>query len=125
MIKQDLCNRLPDGMVRLGFLMIVYILAFCASPSATMAAQPAAKGPIQTFTQEIERLRKEFKIPGLSVAVLQGQQVVFANGFGYANIKDKIPATANTPYNIASCTKPFAAAVLMKLVEAGQLCLDD
>ena len=106
MIKQDLRNRLPDGMVRLGFLMIVYILAFCASPSATMAAQPAGKGPIQTFTQEIERLRKEFKIPGLSVAVLQGQQVVFADGFGYADIKDKIPATANTPYNIASCTKP-------------------
>jgi CubicO group peptidase (beta-lactamase class C family) len=105
--------------------MIVYILVFCAFPSATMAAQPASKGPIQTFTQEIERLRIEFKIPGLSVAVLQGQQVIFANGFGYADIKDKIPAIANTPYNIASCTKPFAAAVLMKLVEEGQLCLDD
>ena len=125
MIKQNLRNRLPDGMVRLGFLMIVYILAFCASPSATMPTQLAAKGPIQVFTQEIERLRKEFKIPGLSVAVLQGQQVVFADGFGYADIKDKIPATANTPYNIASCTKPFAAAVLMKLVEADQLGLDD
>jgi len=125
LIKQDLRNRLPDGMVRLGFLMIVYIVAFCASGCATMSAQPAAKGPIQAFTQEIERLRKEFKIPGLSVAVLQGQEVIFANGFGYADIKDKIPVTANTPYNIASCTKPFAAAVLMKLVEAGQLDLDD
>jgi len=125
MIKQDLCNRLPDGMVRLGFLMIVYLLTFCASLSAAVPTQPPAKGPIQTFTQEIERLRKEFKIPGLSVAILQGQQVVFANGFGYADIRDRIPATANTPYNIASCTKPFAAAVLMKLVEAGQLGLDD
>ena len=80
---------------------------------------------MKTFTQEIERLRKDHKIPGLSIAVLQGQRVVFANGFGYADIKDRIPTTANTPYNIASCTKPFAAAVLMKLVEAGQLCLDD
>ena len=80
---------------------------------------------MKTFTQEIERLRKDYKIPGLSLAVLQGQHVVFANGFGYADIKDRIPTTANTPYNIASCTKPFAAAVLMKLVEAGQLCLDD
>jgi len=125
MIKQNIRNRLPDGMVRFGFLMIVYILAFCASPSSAAPAQPAAKGPIEAFTQEIECLRKELKIPGLSVAILQGQQVVFANGFGYADIKDKIPATANTPYNIASCTKPFAAAVLMKLVEAGQLGLDD
>jgi len=125
MIKQNLRNRLPDEMVRFGFLMIVYILAFCASPSSAAPAQPAAKVPIEAFAQEIERLRTELKIPGLSVAVLQGQQVVFSNGFGYADIKDKIPATANTPYNIASCTKPFAAAVLMKLVEAGQLGLDD
>ena len=89
MIKQNLRHRLPDDeVIRLGFLMIVYILAFFASPSATMAAQPVAKGPIQTFTQEIERLRIKFKIPGLSVAVLQRQQVVFANGFGYADIKD-------------------------------------
>jgi CubicO group peptidase (beta-lactamase class C family) len=70
-------------------------------------------------------LRKELNIPGLSVAVLHRQQVVFANGFGYADIKNKIQATANMPYNIASLTKPFAAAVLMKLVEAGQLNLDD
>ena len=125
MNKRDLRNRLTDRMTRFGFLMIVYILAFCASPSATMSAQPAAKGPIQAFTQEIERLRKELKIPGLSVAVIQDHQVVFADGFGYADIKNKILANANTPYNIASCTKPFAAAVLMKLVEAGQLDLDD
>jgi len=112
-------------MVWLGFLMMVYIFTFCASPSATMAAQPAAKGSIQTFTQEIESLRKKLKIPGLSVAVLQGQKVVFADGYGYADIENKIPATPNTPYNIASLTKTFAAAVMLKLVEDGRLNLDD
>jgi CubicO group peptidase (beta-lactamase class C family) len=79
---------------------------------------------IQTFEQEIELLREELNIPGMSVAVLQGQEVVFARGFGYADVENEIPATENTPYYIASCTKPFAAAVLMKLVEGGQLDLE-
>jgi CubicO group peptidase (beta-lactamase class C family) len=112
-------------MARYGLLMIGLLLAFCASCTDTTPIQPVVKDPIQTFTQEIERLRNELNIPGLSVAVLQGQKVVFANGFGHADIKNKIPATANTPYNIASCTKPFAAAVLMKFVEMGRLNLDD
>ena len=125
MNKQGLHYRLPHRMLWFGFLMIVCLLTFCASLSAAVPTQPAAKDPIRTLTQEIEGLRKELKIPGLSVAVLQGQQVVFVHGFGYADMKNKIPATANTPYNIASCTKPFAAAVLMKLVEWGELDLDD
>jgi CubicO group peptidase (beta-lactamase class C family) len=103
-------------------------LAAGAARSAVLVTQPPLKDvedPIVVFKQEIERLRKALNIPGLSVAVLQGQKAVFADGFGYADIENKIPATANTPYNIASLTKPFAAAVLMKLVETGRLNLDD
>jgi CubicO group peptidase (beta-lactamase class C family) len=90
----------------------------------TEAEQPATPDSIQTFEQEVERLREELNIPGLSVAVLQGQEVVLAKGFGYADVENEIPATENTPYYIASCTKPFAAAVIMQLVEASQLDLD-
>jgi CubicO group peptidase (beta-lactamase class C family) len=91
---------------------------------STEPAQLAATDPVQTFEQEVERLRKELNIPGISVAVLRRQEVVFARGFGYADVENEIPATENTPYYIASCTKPFAAAVIMQLVEVGQLDLD-
>lgn len=50
---------------------------------------------------------------------------MFARGFGSADVENEIPATENTPYHIASLTKPFAAAIIMQLVEAGQLHLDD
>ena len=82
------------------------------------------KNPVAAFEQEVEKLRKKYKIPGMSVAILQNQQVIFADGFGYADIENKIAATADTPYNIASLSKPFACAVLMKLVAEGQLDLD-
>jgi CubicO group peptidase (beta-lactamase class C family) len=90
-----------------------------------MRQRPPIKDPIAAFKKEVERLRKRLNIPGISVAVLQQQKVAFAKGFGYADIENKIPAAANTPYHIASLSKPFAAAVLMKLVERGQLNLDD
>jgi CubicO group peptidase (beta-lactamase class C family) len=49
---------------------------------------------------------------------------VFAEGFGYADLETRIPATADIPFNIASLSKTFAAAILMKLVEDGRLDLD-
>ncbi|UCC64422.1 MAG: beta-lactamase family protein, partial [Anaerolineae bacterium] len=95
------------------------------APSTVVdTVEPALADRIQTFEQEIELLREELSIPGMSVAVLRGQEVVFARGFGYADIENETPATENTPYHIASLTKPFAAAVIMQLVEAGQLDLD-
>jgi hypothetical protein len=80
--------------------------------------------PLAVFEPEIEQLQKKYNIPGLSVAILQHQQVIFAAGFGLADIENNIPASADTPYNIASLSKPFAGAILMKLVEEGRLDLE-
>lgn len=80
--------------------------------------------PVTALKLRVETLRKKFDIPGLSLAILHRQQVLVAEGFGYANLEKKIPATPETPYNIASLTKPFSAAILMKLVEEGRLDLD-
>jgi len=110
----------------LALLAIITGTAACGERATpTEAEQPATPDSIQTFEQEVERLREELNIPGLSVAVLQGQGVVFARGFGYADVENQIAAAENTPYHIASLTKPFAAAIIMQLVEAGQLDLDD
>ncbi len=106
------------------FTKIAFTLASCASQSTTQPTRPAVENPVTVFEQEVVQLQKRYKIPGMSVAILQNQQVIFAAGFGFADIENNIPATADTPYNIASLSKPFASAVLMKLVEAGQLDLD-
>jgi CubicO group peptidase (beta-lactamase class C family) len=100
------------------------VLVGCSLQSTTQPEQKAVENPVAAFEQEVEKLRKKLKIPGMSVAILQNQQIILANGFGYADIENNIPATADTPYNIASLSKPFAGAVLMKLVEEDQLDLD-
>jgi CubicO group peptidase (beta-lactamase class C family) len=106
-------------------ILTVLVLFAMLLGLAACGEKPAPTDPVQTFEQDVERLRKELNIPGMSVAVLQGQEVVFARGFGYADLENQVPATENTPYNLASCTKPIAAVVLMQLVEVGQLDLDD
>lgn len=124
MNKKYLSIRNFDWMLLLAVLIIGCILDGCVPRSVDRSMQTDVIDTIEVFRQKIDRLQKELHIPGMSVAILKNRQIVFAKGFGYADVKDKIPAEANTPYNIASLTKPFAAAVLMKLVEQGQLDLD-
>lgn len=105
-------------------LMLLFLLSACSQKSANTLGLVADQNPIQTFQDDIDRLRKDNGIPGMSVAVIKDQQIVFAKGFGLADIENRILATADTPFNIASLSKPFAAAILMKLVEKGRLDLD-
>jgi CubicO group peptidase (beta-lactamase class C family) len=73
----------------------------------------------------LEGLRQELKIPAYSAAVVKNQKVIWAKGFGYADVENKIPATEHTPYHLASLTKTFASTILMQLVQDGKIKLDD
>ncbi len=68
------------------------------------------------FEAELESLRQQMKIPGISAAVVQDGQLVWARGFGFADVENGIPATPETPCHLASVTKTFAAVILMQLV---------
>jgi CubicO group peptidase (beta-lactamase class C family) len=98
--------------------------AAASGPVATATPDPFAQS-LNTFEVELEALRQEMKIAGMSAAVVKDGQLVWAHGFGYADIENGIPATAETPYHLASVTKPFAALVVMQLVQDGKLSLDD
>jgi len=74
---------------------------------------------------QFEQLRTMLRIPGMSAAIVKDQKLLWAKGFGYADLEKRIPATPRTLYYIASLTKPFAATALMQLVEQGKLDLDD
>ena len=64
-------------------------------------------------------------IAGMSVAVVKDGEVVHARGYGFADVENEVPATAETVYPIASATKLLTAATVMRLVEMGQLHLED
>ena len=76
------------------------------------------------FEADLESIRQVLKIPGMSAAVVQDQEIVWASGFGYADLEQQIEATPDTPYGLASVTKPIAAVLIMQLVEEGLIDLD-
>jgi CubicO group peptidase (beta-lactamase class C family) len=74
---------------------------------------------------KLDRLRRRLMIPGFSAAVVRDQEILWARGFGCADIAAGTPATPNTPYHLASLTKPVAATVLLQLVEEEIVSLED
>jgi CubicO group peptidase (beta-lactamase class C family) len=64
-------------------------------------------------------------LPGLSVAVALDGRIVYARGYGYRNVPQRLPANRHTVYNIASTTKQFVAAAIMRLQQKGLLNVND
>jgi D-alanyl-D-alanine carboxypeptidase len=62
---------------------------------------------------------------GFSVAVMRGSQVVLDKGYGRADLEHDVAAGPETVYRIASVTKQFTAAAIVKLAAEGRLSLDD
>jgi CubicO group peptidase (beta-lactamase class C family) len=94
---------------------------------AVVAAPPRATPGMRAerFARRVDLIRQSLDVPGMSLAVLHKQAVILARGFGLVDVASGIKATETTPYPIASITKTFAAAVIMKLVDQGRLDLDE
>ncbi len=64
-------------------------------------------------------------IHGASLAVAKEGKLLFARGYGWANLATEEPVRPETLFGVASCSKTFTAAAVLKLVEQGKLSLDD
>ena len=78
----------------------------------------AVAGALEPF---IQREMAEKQLPAVSVALVDDQQIVWAQGFGLADPERKIPATAGTIYRAGSVSKLFTDIGIMQLVERGEL----
>ncbi len=113
-------------------LRIASTLCFClAILELTTVAHAAPRKPARRdavaaarFGARIDSLRLAARIPGLAVVVLRDTTVVLARGMGLADLEHTIAVTPETPFDIASVSKPTSAVVALKLVELGLLDLD-
>jgi CubicO group peptidase (beta-lactamase class C family) len=83
------------------------------------------KKRLERFEKQVDDLRALLKIPGMSAVIIKDQKVLWAQGFGFADLENRIPATPDTVYHLASVTKTFGATLIMQLVEQGKLDLDE
>lgn len=78
---------------------------------------------IDTIETYIKKEMRRLKIPAISLAIIEGDQIVHCQGFGMAG-PDNASPTAQTPFFIGSLTKSFTALAIMQLVERGEIVLD-
>jgi D-alanyl-D-alanine carboxypeptidase len=95
-----------------------------ASASA-VANDPDVLGAERLFSAWIEGQIAYRGLPGIAVGVVSDQDLVWATGFGFADVKAKVPMTPATKFRIASNSKLFTATAIMQLREDGKLRLDD
>ena len=79
----------------------------------------------QILTAEANEVLKITGIPSISIALIKGDSIIWAEAFGYTNVKKKVSATMNTIYSTGSNFKFVTATALMQLAESGKLNIDD
>lgn len=109
-------------------LILVLVLSGCAGPrpseiSTTGIGTDAALGA--RMDAAAAGALREIRAAGFSIAVIRDRELVLAKGYGYADLAERVPASANTIYRLASITKQFTAAAILHLAEEGRLSLED
>lgn len=87
-------------------------------------AAPEYSAAIESARTILRSVMDEESIPGLSVAVGKGSQVLWSEGLGYSDLTHQVSATPLTRFRVGSVSKPITAAALGLLVERGTLDLD-
>lgn len=101
--------------------LLTLLLAICC---CTACAQQQDKN----LEKQIDEIAKAFVKPGqpgASVAVAQGDKIIFSKGYGSANPEYDIPNTPSTIFHVASVSKQFTAFAIALLADQGKISLDD
>ena len=99
--------------------------AQAAPPTLTALVGADVDGAKQLFSAWLDGQIAYRGLPGVVVGVVADQELVWAAGFGYADVQARRPMTAETRFRMASHSKLFTATAIMQLREQGKLRLDD
>ncbi|NHJ49452.1 MAG: beta-lactamase family protein, partial [Asgard group archaeon] len=112
----------------------IFIPIIVIVPSVVMRPYPPLKP--RTITQDdytyakdyanykVKEVMKKIDLPGISVALIDDQDIIMQNSYGYANLEENILTTPETVYRMGSVAKVFTAIEIMRLYNEGLVDLD-
>jgi N-acyl-D-amino-acid deacylase len=120
--------RTPKAFLTL-FLLPISLRAADIPPRETDPARVVVTGEAEPNLEKLDLAFRRFvasnRVPGMSVAITQQQRLLYAKGFGYADLEKHRPVTPVSQFRIASMSKPITATAVLQLVEKGKLKLND
>jgi CubicO group peptidase (beta-lactamase class C family) len=102
----------------------VFACAFSASAQAAEEQKPKPAASLEELDKRLAETFTKAKVPGVSVTIIEGGQIVMTKGYGFADLKTKRPVTPETVFRAGSISKSFTSIAVMMLVEEGKLSLD-
>jgi CubicO group peptidase (beta-lactamase class C family) len=106
-------------------LMLALLTLAVLLPSVSAGALPTRNSPTDfaAIDAYVDAQMRDLRIPGLALAIVEGDRIVHLKGFGIAG-PDGRAVTPQTPFQLASLVKPMTGVAIMQLVEAGKIDLD-
>ena len=123
-------NRAQKNGAIVLFLALASVAQGAVSDVRAQTTSPASAARQTDYAKAKELARTVAKqwltrgIPGVTLAVAVDGTIVYAEGFGYADLEQRVPVWPTTKFRIASDSKPLTAAGLLLLVEQGRIDLD-
>ena len=109
-------------MLPLKFVLLVTLPLLA---SAGVADHPEVKGAQRLFESWLNGQMAQRGLPGIAIAVVHDQELLWSRGFGMADVQAKVAVTPATKFRMASHSKLFTATAIMQLRDAGKVRLDD
>ncbi len=103
-------------------LLIVLTLIL---PTLIIYGQKSLHKKLKELDKYYEQAYKDWKVPGIAVAIVKDGEIIFAKGYGIRNLDTMEEVDANTLFAIASNSKAFTTAALAMLVDEGKISWDD
>ncbi len=117
-------NRLQRALSYCTLATWFMTTGICAQDQANVGARKDYVEVAAALASLIQHEMNQEQLPAFSIALVDGSEIVWAQGFGYQDPEHKIPATAHTVYRVGSVSKLFTDIGIMQLVEAGKVNLD-
>ena len=107
------------------FAILAVLLFYTMVPKMGQSQNVLNDSIVTELKKGVEGFQARFHSPGIVVAIVHHQNIIFSEALGYTDIENKIPATIHSKYPILSVTKTFTATMLMQLVEQKKIQLAD
>ena len=98
--------------------IVAVVLVLGCAPAAV------ADGRFAAVSAAMRQLVADGEVPSIAAAAARDGRILWEDACGWADHERAVPATPQTPYSLASISKPFTATAVMQLVESGRLALD-
>ena len=105
--------------------LYLFAIAFFALSAVQVMAQQLSDSIRAQLQLAVKGFQERYHSPGIAVAIVHGNDIIFSDAQGFTDLEKQIPATIDSRFQIQSVTKIFMATMLMQLYEQGIVNLDD